>query len=90
MAIGVSVLAACGTPLVRGTVAGTGLDPARSGSKSVRADEQPESRVDKARLEAVLATLTGKKPFPDGRIIKERSEERRVGKECRSRWSPYH
>ena len=22
--------------------------------------------------------------------IKERSEERRVGKECRSRWSPYH
>ena len=20
----------------------------------------------------------------------ERSEERRVGKECRSRWSPYH
>src|SRR5256885_3679002 len=23
-------------------------------------------------------------------IIKQRSEERRVGKECRSRWSPYH
>ena len=23
-------------------------------------------------------------------FIKERSEERRVGKECRSRWSPYH
>ena len=22
--------------------------------------------------------------------IKSRSEERRVGKECRSRWSPYH
>ena len=22
--------------------------------------------------------------------FKERSEERRVGKECRSRWSPYH
>ena len=22
--------------------------------------------------------------------VKERSEERRVGKECRSRWSPYH
>ena len=22
--------------------------------------------------------------------IAERSEERRVGKECRSRWSPYH
>ena len=23
-------------------------------------------------------------------IVAERSEERRVGKECRSRWSPYH
>ena len=25
-----------------------------------------------------------------GIIKAERSEERRVGKECRSRWSPYH
>ena len=23
-------------------------------------------------------------------VLGERSEERRVGKECRSRWSPYH
>ena len=23
-------------------------------------------------------------------LLKSRSEERRVGKECRSRWSPYH
>ena len=23
-------------------------------------------------------------------IVQNRSEERRVGKECRSRWSPYH
>ena len=23
-------------------------------------------------------------------VFKYRSEERRVGKECRSRWSPYH
>ena len=26
----------------------------------------------------------------DSQIIEKRSEERRVGKECRSRWSPYH
>ena len=26
---------------------------------------------------------------PDGTLV-NRSEERRVGKECRSRWSPYH
>src|SRR3712207_7538001 len=25
-----------------------------------------------------------------GIVIVQRSEERRVGKECRSRWSPYH
>ena len=23
-------------------------------------------------------------------VVRSRSEERRVGKECRSRWSPYH
>ena len=23
-------------------------------------------------------------------LVESRSEERRVGKECRSRWSPYH
>src|SRR5687768_15124634 len=43
--------------------------------------------------------LTGSNPFLNdfqpieymarGRVT-ERSEERRVGKECRSRWSPYH
>ena len=34
----------------------------------------------------VLADLDG-----DGRLeVLIRSEERRVGKECRSRWSPYH
>ena len=26
----------------------------------------------------------------DERLTDDRSEERRVGKECRSRWSPYH
>ena len=24
------------------------------------------------------------------KVVRLRSEERRVGKECRSRWSPYH
>src|SRR2546422_8149222 len=30
------------------------------------------------------------RPDPEGIEFKKRSEERRVGKECRSRWSPYH
>ena len=31
-----------------------------------------------------------KSPYADMQNTAERSEERRVGKECRSRWSPYH
>src|ERR1041385_4817314 len=37
--------------------------------------------------------LPGEFPFLNGayrEMYLERSEERRVGKECRSRWSPYH
>ena len=30
------------------------------------------------------------KTADQGDLIIPRSEERRVGKECRSRWSPYH
>src|ERR1043166_1452305 len=33
------------------------------------------------------AVTTGQSPLPPRA---KRSEERRVGKECRSRWSPYH
>ena len=45
-------------------------------------------------LSVVLATVTVALtlyfPILTGRAIDLRSEERRVGKECRSRWSPYH
>ena len=34
-----------------------------------------------------ITLLDSRKTTPNNRI---RSEERRVGKECRSRWSPYH
>ena len=39
-----------------------------------------------------LAELTAelKAMGQPGFRAKQRSEERRVGKECRSRWSPYH
>ena len=44
----------------------------------------------KAALETALAQI--EKQFGKGAVMKlgARSEERRVGKECRSRWSPYH
>ena len=40
---------------------------------------QKQSSIEKDSTENVKVTLS-----------KKRSEERRVGKECRSRWSPYH
>ena len=43
----------------------------------------PVPKEEKPKIEPKVALV---KPPP----IDERSEERRVGKECRSRWSPYH
>ena len=42
-----------------------------------------ESRADAQREKVLEIPLSELHPF-------KRSEERRVGKECRSRWSPYH
>src|SRR2546427_10254434 len=36
------------------------------------------------------AEVHGYKSSSDSLLALKRSEERRVGKECRSRWSPYH
>jgi len=43
-------------------------------------DEQLELQRSAAAVVADLGPKT----------VDDRSEERRVGKECRSRWSPYH
>ena len=43
-----------------------------------------------ASLDGKIATSGGKSKWITGREARLRSEERRVGKECRSRWSPYH
>src|SRR2546422_8323907 len=40
--------------------------------------------------ERIEQAVTEQKMVPVTRPHVERSEERRVGKECRSRWSPYH
>ena len=49
----------------------------------------------KAALEGILAPVLHENILGQAEVrasfkISSRSEERRVGKECRSRWSPYH
>ena len=56
--------------------------------------EQSTNEVPKSsdeRMWAMFCHLSALSGFviPFGNVI-ARSEERRVGKECRSRWSPYH
>src|SRR2546427_12626691 len=48
----------------------------------------PLQASDLGRLAPTLMVLAEYDPLIDEG--KRRSEERRVGKECRSRWSPYH
>ena len=43
-----------------------------------------ENKTEKNIFNTIVDTISGAK------FEAERSEERRVGKECRSRWSPYH
>ena len=57
-------------------------------ARSVEQTEVFKAAEQFARIEGIL-------PAPESShaikvAIDERSEERRVGKECRSRWSPYH
>src|SRR5256885_14558104 len=47
--------------------------------------------LEQAWLQALAALPAPQAPSPEQQLlILQRSEERRVGKECRSRWSPYH
>ena len=46
-------------------------------------------RADQLRGRVRLIFQPAEEKVPGG-ALDERSEERRVGKECRSRWSPYH
>ena len=56
------------------------IDPARRGTGNRRMFVLFDCELDIVQL---LPTMLRKAPLT-------RSEERRVGKECRSRWSPYH
>ena len=55
------------------------------------------TRAEKKQIAAVIRQAKGdgkahtaQQTIPYLAMYPDRSEERRVGKECRSRWSPYH
>ena len=71
--------------------------PAEALNPTMRMDE--DLGIDSIKRVEIFSTLQEQFPYalvvePDAmarlRSIGDRSEERRVGKECRSRWSPYH
>src|SRR2546422_8940276 len=41
-------------------------------------------------LRGIRTVAEALRTVPGAAVVETRSEERRVGKECRSRWSPYH
>ena len=50
-----------------------------------------DKKTRKTRSDCTVGTFEKKHGLPPGTFRNSnRSEERRVGKECRSRWSPYH
>ena len=71
-----------------GVARATGLDPFAEGVLA-------QVQVDLFTVGAELACMPGREEKLSMRLVDaddaaHRSEERRVGKECRSRWSPYH
>ena len=50
--------------------------------------ERASKRYSRQEIEAMMLFIC--KAYGNQFTVDERSEERRVGKECRSRWSPYH
>jgi len=72
-----------------------GVDPAASTRRGTDLTGIVEAGLGADRQVYVLADYTGRHSWTEMATLVldkyvERSEERRVGKECRSRWSPYH
>ena len=71
-------------------------DDQTAGSRKIRGIDRVRSRIGHGTEYPVAAFFQALQGFgdilhaADAEMTRSRSEERRVGKECRSRWSPYH
>ena len=77
-----------------GNITGTGLDATFDVSLDSSGVGNNDPRLSLSELNSLRANsqqLTDALVYNfTGDAALDRSEERRVGKECRSRWSPYH
>src|SRR3712207_8501962 len=74
----------CSSDLLEGITRRSLLELARE--MGVTVEEREVDRTELYLADEMFFCGTGVQIMP----ITKRSEERRVGKECRSRWSPYH
>src|SRR3712207_7378838 len=80
--IGVTGVQTCALPILGGDIPD---NTAAARTERVHRDAGTVRVVPVRRRSAAGSTH-----WPTGPSVAARSEERRVGKECRSRWSPYH
>ena len=85
--------ALAGVPIAHKDIFVTRDWPTTAASKMLEGYRSPFDATVVSRLKDAGAVCLGKlncDEFAMGSANTTRSEERRVGKECRSRWSPYH
>ena len=79
---------------VKDITKGSMFPPSVGGAQTVNKDADLKFIIYRANFAASSATAVFKDANPPVKLLGNnplyRSEERRVGKECRSRWAPYH
>ena len=83
----------CSSDLAR-CLFGPSFQPSESLKALVYFKDGDLDTLDDGEKEALIKAASAVRRLPKVDLISKklqnRSEERRVGKECRSRWSPYH
>src|SRR5258708_9753023 len=69
---------------------GIPAEPLFRSNKVWIASTQRRARERSVAIQTLLLVRKSKSSSVKSKTAEARSEERRVGKECRSRWSPYH